>query len=143
MQLTLVHGHFSMVWTSVHGFGQFSMLWTGLHEWKAIKCPLTVCEFVLRRRVALFLAKSVYEIWICRLRFLTILTTFSDTALRLAARVIGAITTPTPELWIFLYRMYMRYRWCNPPQGQASYIVQVVPRTSCLPAPRAPRAPLS
>ena len=79
MPLTLVHGHFSMVWTSVHGYGQFSMLWTVLHEWKAIKCPLTVCEFVLRRRVALFLAKSVYEIWICRLRFLTILTTFSDT----------------------------------------------------------------
>jgi len=27
----------------------------------------------------LILAKSVYKIWICRLRFLTILTTFSDT----------------------------------------------------------------
>ena len=48
MPLTLIHGHFSMVWTSVHGYGQFSMLWTVLHEWKAIKCPLTVCPFVLR-----------------------------------------------------------------------------------------------
>jgi len=66
-----------MAWTSVHGYGQFFMLWTVLHEWKALKCPLTVCQFVLRRRVALFLSKSVYEILICQLRFLTILT--SDT----------------------------------------------------------------
>ena len=51
MPLTLVHGHFSMVWTSVHSYGQLPMLWTVLLEWKAMKCPQIFCQSVLRRRI--------------------------------------------------------------------------------------------
>ena len=41
--------------------------------------PSVMNEFSVHLSYALILAKSVHKIWICRLRFLTILTTFSDT----------------------------------------------------------------